>query len=327
LKDSSGKKIETKIYNHIGVDLTNKIYLKDPIKRILLFANGYRPTSLGGDFAQTLTDLEKKGLEYPNTSNMIYPFDRFNYWNPWRSIDDRFKKRINATDVLYADGHFSVSTSNHRSLIDFSALASIYPKRCKNPKKHSCYYTNHDNSLLNGLSQYFSSSKKTYDLLAKKPNRKGFKLRYNQGKIAGRNLLLQLNEIPNKSNNDTISIVAHSMGYAYALGIIDVIRNKINFGGFYIIAPENASSGKVNPKEWKQVWQYGSKLTNIQPYPPCMQDGVAAQFKVNGLSQKKQVFIPKDLYQKQGFFESHFVGNYTWILTIPQGNLGYIKQN
>ena len=327
LKDSSGKKIETKIYNHIGVDLTNKIYLKDPIKRILLFANGYRPTSLGGDFAQTLTDLEKKGLEYPNTSNMIYPFDRFNYWNPWRAIDDRFKKRINATDVLYADGHFSVSTSNHGSLIDFSALASIYPKRCANPKKHCCYHTNSDNSLSSGLAKYFSSSKNTYDLLAKKPNRKGFKLRYNQGKIAGRNLLLQLNEIPNKSKNDTISIVAHSMGYAYALGIIDVIRNKINFGGFYIIAPENAGSGKVNPKEWKQVWQYGSKLTNFYPYPPCMQDGVAAQAKVKGLSQKKQVFIPKDLYQKQGFFESHFVGNYTWILAIPQGNLGYIKQN
>ena len=327
LKDQFGKLIETKIYNHIGVDLSNKIHLHDPIKRILLFVNGYRPTSLGGDVEQMLLDLEKNGFEYPNSSNLIYPFDRFNYWNPWRSIDDRLKKRINASDVLYADGHFSVSTSNHGSLIDFSMTSGMYPKRCSNSKSHTCYYTNQQNPFSNSLKHFFSKSTRTYDLLAKKPNKKGFKLRYQQGKIAGRNLLLQLNEIPNKSENDTISIVAHSMGYAYSLGMIDVIRNKINFGGFYIIAPENAISGQVYPTEWSQVWQYGSKLTENYPYPPCLQDGVAPQSKVKGLPVANQVFFPKSLYKKQGFFESHFIGNYTWILDIPKGKLGYIKQN
>ena len=327
LKDTYGNKKGTKIYNHLGVDLTNKLYLPNPIKRILLFVNGYRPTSLGGDLERMLADLEKKGLEYPNSSNMIYPFDRFNYWNPWRAIDERLKKRINATDVLYADGHFSVSTSNHKSLLDFSALASIYPKRCFNSNKHTCYSTNYDNSFSTGFMQLFNNTTNTYELLAKKPNRKGFKIRYNQGKIAGRNLLLQLNELPNKSQNDTISIVAHSMGFAYSLGIIDVIRNKINFGGFYIIAPENASTGKVKPKEWKQVWQYGSKLTHDFPYPPCMQDGVAAQSKAKGLPSNYQVFFPEILFKKQGFFDSHFIGNYTWILDIPKGNVGHIKQN
>jgi hypothetical protein len=258
---------------------------------------------------------------------MIYPFDRFNYWNPWRAIDERLKKRINATDVLYADGHFSVSTSNHKSLLDFSALASIYPKRCFNSNKHTCYSTKYDNSFSTGFMQLFNNTTNTYELLAKKPNRKGFKIRYNQGKIAGRNLLLQLNELPNKSQNDTISIVAHSMGFAYSLGIIDVIRNKINFGGFYIIAPENANTGLVNPNEWKQIWQYGSKLTHDFPYPPCIQDGVAAQSKVKGLPTKYQVFFPESLYNKQGFFESHFIGNYTWILDIPKGNVGHIIQN
>ena len=327
LKDQFGKRIETKIYNHLGIDLTNKIHLHDPIKRILLFVNGYRPTSLAGNIEQMLLDLDKNGLEYPNSSNMIYPFDRFNYWNPWRAIDDRFKKRINATDVLYADGHFSVSTSNHGSLVDFSLLASIYPKRCLNSNKHTCYYTNYENSLKTSLKQFFTNSISTYDLLAKKPNKKGFKLRYQQGKIAGRNLLLQLNELPNKSENDTITFLAHSMGYAYSIGIIDVIRTKINFGGFYIIAPENPVSGAVNPTEWKQVWQYGSKLTNENAYPPCLQDGVAAQAKVKGLPVAHQIFFPKDQYKKQGFFESHFIGNYSWILDIPKGKLGYIKQN
>jgi len=327
IKNSKGGKKETKIYNHIGINLTNKIALKDPVNRVLLFANGYRPTSLGGDVNQMFDDLQKHGIEYPNSSNMIYPFDRFNYWNPWREIDERIVKRINATEVLYADGHFSVATSNHASLLNFSTLAGIYPKRCINPKKHICYKTTQNNGFSTSITSWFNSSDNTYDLLARKSNKKGFKLRYNQGKLAGRNLLLQLNELPNSSQNDTISIVAHSMGFAYSLGIIDVIRGKINFGGFYIIAPENASAGKVFSKEWKQIWQYGSKLDVSSPYAPCLQDGVAAQTKVKGLPNSNQIFFPEELYKKQGFFESHFIGNYTWILDIPKGNRGFIKQN
>ena len=327
IKNSKGEKKETKIYNHIGINLTNKIALKDPVNRVLLFANGYRPTSLGGDVNQMFDDLQKHGIEYPNSANMIYPFDRFNYWNPWREIDERIVKRINATEVLYADGHFSVATSNHASLLNFSTLAGIYPKRCFNPKKHICYKTTQNNGFSTSITSWFNSSDNSYDLLARKSNKKGFKLRYNQGKLAGRNLLLQLNELPNSSQNDTISIVAHSMGFAYSLGIIDVIRGKINFGGFYIIAPENASAGKVFSKEWKQIWQYGSKLDVSSPYAPCLQDGVAAQTKVKGLPNSNQIFFPEELYKKQGFFESHFIGNYTWILDIPKGNRGFIKQN
>lgn len=327
LKNKLGKKITTKIYNHIGVDLTSKISLQDPVKRVLLFANGYRPTSLGGNFDELFNDIKNHGVEYPNSSNMLYDFDRFNYWNPWRAIDEQLKKRMNATDVLYADGHFSVATSNHESLIGFSTLAGIYPKRCDNLKKHTCYFTTKKNSVTSNIFSWLNPSNNTYDLLAKKPNKKGFKLRYTQGKIAGRNLLLQLNELPNNSLNDTISIVAHSMGFAYALGIIEVIRHKINFGGFYIIAPENASMGKVNINEWKQVWQYGSKLSAHNSHPPCLQDGVAAQSKVKGLPVNNQLFFPKNVYRKLGFFDSHFIGNYTWILDIPLGKTGYIKQN
>jgi hypothetical protein len=63
------------------------------------------------------------------------------------------------------------------------------------------------------------------------------------------------------------------------------------------------------------------------PYAPCLQDGVAAQTKVKGLPNSNQIFFPEELYKKQGFFESHFIGNYTWILDIPKGNRGFIKQN
>lgn len=328
LKDSNNRVIKTKIYNHLGVDLSNKLTIKDPAKRVLLFTNGYRPTSLGGDFKSMLGDIENHGIEYPNSSNIIYPFDRFNYWHPWKKIDEKFAKRINASDIYFADGHFSVATSNHTSVVNFSTLSSMYPKRCPNPKQHSCFRTLSKNTFQNKYAFLFGKkSTSTYDLLATKSNKEGFKLRYDNGKIAGLNLLQQLNELPNNSKNDTLFIVAHSMGYAYSLGIIDVVRNKINFGGFYIIAPENAIAGSVNTKEWKQIWQYGSKYTNDHADPPCLQDGIAAQSKAQGLPVKNHVFIPHQLYTKKGFFDSHFVGNYKWIFEIPEGEQGYIKQN
>ena len=47
----------------------------------------------------------------------------------------------------------------------------------------------------------------------------------------------------NLLNTDSI---AHSMGYTYALGMADVLKDKIPLGCFYIIAPENAEAGEIN---------------------------------------------------------------------------------
>jgi hypothetical protein len=33
------------------------------------------------------------------------------------------------------------------------------------------------------------------------------------------------------------AIVCHSMGYAYALGMLEVLKGKVSFGRLYIIAP------------------------------------------------------------------------------------------
>ena len=133
-----------------------------------------------------------------------------------------------------------------------------------------------------------------------------------------------LNEIPNRSVNDTLFIVAHSMGYAYSLGIIEELRGKIAFGGYYIISPENASAGKVKLEEWGQVWQYGSDFITD---PPCLQDGVAPQTCAGGLSENERVYIPENLYYKKGFFDSHFIGYYEWIFKIPEGQKGRILQH
>ncbi len=310
-----------RVYNHLGVDVTDMLELEDAAKRILVFVNGYRPTSVGHSFEDNFTDIRKNGLEFPNSANLIYNFDRYDYWSPWNNIDKRFKKRINPSETYYADGHFSVTTSNHESLLNFTHLTSIYPKRCKNPKKHVCWRT-----VKNSTGIFGDKTVNSYDLLPKSSNKKGFKERYQNGRIAAKNLLQMFNEIPNKSHNDTIYFVAHSMGYAYSLGMIEELRGKINFGGFYILAPENAAQGKVYLEEWQEVWQYGSKLNKNEKDPPCLQDGVAPQSCAGGLSEAHRAYIPNQFYRRKGFFDSHFVGYYTWIFDIEQGRKGAIKQ-
>jgi len=314
--------VKQQLFNYSGVELTNKIALNDPASRILLFVNGYRPTVFGADLQEAFSVIQQKGLEFPNSDNLLYDFDRFDYWQPWNNIAGLFQKRINPSEVLYADGHFSVATSNYKNILAFTEASNRYPKRCSNPKKHHCYAT------ITTRSNFFGGTKKenTLDLLPLKSNKKGFELRYENGKIAGLNLLQRLNEIPNRSQNDTLFIVSHSMGYAYSLGMIDVVRGHINFGGFYCIAPENARAGKINTSEWKEVWQYGSKLWG-KAEAPCMQDGVAPQQLAQGLSHKKHVSFPKNTYRHRGFFNSHFVGYYTWIFDLKSKDKGFIRQH
>lgn len=320
-KNDNDSLIKEELFNHLGVNLTEKMELKNPVERILVFVNGYRPTSLGSSVGENLSDIQNNGLEFPNSYNKIYTTDRFEYWHPWNEIDQLFKNRINPTNVFYADGHFSVSTSNYKKLVEFTKTSAIYPKRCKNPQRHVCYTTKSIKSKIFGTNEV-----KSYSLLERRSNKKGFNLRRKNGRIAGRNLLQSLNELPNKSNNDTLFIVAHSMGFAYALGMIDVLEGQIQLGSFYIIAPENASAGKIHYSKWKEVWQYGSNFNKTGKDAPCLQDGVAPQFPVNGLPKKCRLYFPKKLYRNKGFFDSHFIGYYTWVMDIPKGKPGHIQQ-
>lgn len=309
---------QQRVFNHTGNEITDKLDIPDPAKRILLFVNGYRPTSIGHTFEENFADIKKNGLEFPDSRNLVYTFDRYEYWRPWNAIDLKFQKRINPSETYYADGHFSVSTSNHRSLINFTTTSAAYPKRCSNKKKHHCY-TNH--SAKNFLG---NRTVRTINMHRTRPNKSGFRKRLKSGHIAGRNIYQMLNEVPNRSENDTIYVVAHSMGYAYALGIIEELRGKIQFGSFYIIAPENASAGEVRLSEWRDVWQYGSRFQKGRGDAPCLLDGVAPQVKAKGLDNSNRVYIPEKLYKKKGFFDSHFIGYYTWVLDIEKGRRGYI---
>ena len=312
---------QQKAFNHVGIEISNKLEIQDAAKRILVFVNGYRPTSVGHSFEDKFSDIRNNGLEFPQSSNLIYSFDRYDYWRPWNEIDLLFKKKINAEEVYYADGHHSVSTSNYRSMLNFTRVSTQYPKKCKNPKGHTCQRTRLPSTGIMG-----DKTVDTYTMLPTNSNVLGFNERKKNGKIAARNLLMTLNEIPNRSDNDTLFLVVHSMGYAYALGMTEELRGKISFGGFYIIAPENASQGKVNPHEWQEIYQYGSKWNAKEKDPPCLQDGVAPQVKVKGLSETNRAFIPDHYYRKKGFFDAHFVGHYTWIFQLKEEQSGFIRQ-
>lgn len=99
------------------------------------------------------------------------------------------------------------------------------------------------------------------------PNLAGFNERRMNGQKAGRNLLadirsqkISMHRDPQNNIIDTLDIIAHSMGYAYALGMADILKGKIPVGRFYIIAPENACSGDIDLNAFEEVWQYGSNL-------------------------------------------------------------------
>jgi hypothetical protein len=123
-----------------------------------------------------------------------------------------------------------------------------------------------------------------------------------------------------------LDIVCHSMGYAYALGMVEALKGKIAFGRLYVIAPENAGSGTVDINQWQEIWQYGADLgrqDGITPDPDDKQDGIAPQTRCGLLPETHRVYIPDGV--TKGFYESHNIENYKWIFTrIPSEN-GYVK--
>lgn len=153
----------------------------------------------------------------------------------------------------------------------------------------------------------------------------GFNTRRNNGKKAAVDLLTKLGTI---SSTTEIDFVAHSMGFAYAQGMLEVLKGevlkgKLTLGRFYILAPENGCSGTVIPGDFKDIWQYGTD-ENKSNTPVYKQDGVAPQCLVVGLPNTKRAFIPTDWYP-QGFLDSHKITNYEWIFNILKpGDQGYV---
>lgn len=235
--------------------------------------------------------------EENESDNLVTSKDRYHYWY---KLDDRFIDTLKPKESYYLDGSLSVKTSNHRNTIRFVK---------------SFYFANHFVNRKDSL--------KRYKRLNVDPNPKGFYYRKEKGRIGGKALLLKLHQ----NQKDTIDIVCHSMGYAYALGMIEVLKEHVVFGNIYILSPENGCQDGADWTQFQQVWQYGSNLDQPNPDPIWEQDGIAPQCEVKGMFydvKHGRAFIPKT-WPKKNFVDSHMPYNYDWIFDrIKKGEAGYI---
>lgn len=269
-------------------------YLKSPEgKNLLLFVNGYRSL------------ISPTFEEYANSDNKVSSGDTYNYWS---GLDADFMNRIGTKKAVYADGHHGIITSNHltQDLFLESLLSSKTAK----------------------IAYQTSGSTLQYVLLSKTKNLGGFQVRINNGKIAAQDMLDKMADgrISFDKQNDTLDIVAHSMGFAYAQGMIEKFKqNNIKLGRYYIIAPENACSGSVTINDFEEVWQYGCNELPVNQGGdfPWEQDGVAPQCEIANMAPYR-VYIPKS--EPKGFVESHMISGYKWIFNRSSTDKGYVRK-
>ena len=306
---------------------------------MLLFINGYDLFRTVPNFNELSEDevleLLDETEELVNTASGITYHDVHDYW----TLTGDFINRLKPSVTLFADGHNSITTSNH-------AMSRKSNKRLKRSKalrnfgrSLTCMIKDKKDSCLND----------TY-------NDAGFRMRMDSGRNSAEVLISKINTgeiVTTKSGlniDQKLDIVAHSFGYAHALGLIErLIEEKgngginINFGRFYILAPENpaTAASAVDLGKFDQVFQYGSSryrnentiVDNRSEDPPEEQDGVAPQAGIpafnNIISENLDFgrsFIPVD-WHKKGFNDSHSSKYYDWIFKrLKKGDRGYVEE-
>ncbi|MBL7892933.1 MAG: fibronectin type III domain-containing protein [Bacteroidia bacterium] len=300
-----------------------KIYLTNimPVKNLLLFVNGYR--------------IDERAIvpvvELPDTKNEIYQADVLNYWS---GMDAAFMNQIGTKNVVYADGHHSISTSNHHLGSGITSQAKFMASM-KSSMKAAGTITNTAIDWATGdvVDAVYCYHRNSCVILDTVPNTGGFITRMTNGMKAGNELVRKINagEVVFNKLTDTLDIVCHSMGFAYAQGMIEMFKlAKIKLGRYYIIAPENACSGTVSLSDFDEVWQYGSNLGMPGQDNMWEQDGVAPQCVVGGIeadpNKGGRVGIPPNAGFTKTFDESHYVKNYGWIFKRALNQAGYVKR-
>ncbi len=316
--------------------LTEWDLTRDPHHSVL-FVSGYRfsyPENVHKDDIYT-SDIVDEGKPY------------------WAGIDDLFKTRLKCANVYYADGHMSITTSNHNW--DNNVEKSMAKFYCSGKgvidAVPSCAveagikYGSNVIELIPIVGAAIKITLVATDVVCSatphlntESNPTGFNIRRQTGANAsGKAFLKKLMANPNIAKNsdgfitDTLDIVCHSMGYAYALGMIDYLKGKVTFGRLYIIAPENAGAGGTDWTQFSEVWQYGS---DENKEPISKQDGIAPQVPCPGIpnlptNKGGRAYIPQDGTVKRGFYSSHTIENYKWIFDklTPTGtnSAGYVK--
>ncbi len=152
----------------------------------------------------------------------------------------------------------------------------------------------------------------------------GFSIRVSGGRDCGKDILDKIKQgVISIDKTTPIDVVSHSMGYAYSLGIIDVLQKAgYKIGWFYCLAPENAGAGYV-PQNIEGIWQYGAdeKAENLKT-----QDLIAPQEAIPG-NVANRSFFPENELKELKCVEIHKVNNYGWIFKYDEKKGGIIKRN
>ena len=237
------------------------------------------------------------------TDNSLELKDKTGYWY---NFDDTIINRFQPVQAIYFDGHHPVSTSMHRT----------------NTRFLKAYF----------FSRFCWFSKKSRWVLNTKFNEKGFKIRIENGKIAGQKLLTYLSENELLDKKVTVDFVNHSMGYAYTLGILEVVQPYIKLGKFLAIAPESGGLQGTDWNQFEEVWQYGSNMDQPNGDVIYLQDGIAPQSPLKNLEKLEEskggrVFIPNEWKKsKKGFLRSHHLKWFQWFFLIKPSDRGYFKR-
>lgn len=235
-------------------------------------------------------------------TNLVMNKDVTGYWY---NFNDTIIKRFEPHQTIYLDGHNTIRTSMQKNFfhIGLSWFASRF-----------CWI-----------------SKKSRWVINPPVNEEGFLIRMTNGAEAGKNYLTSsCNTQKCATIKDTIDIVCHSFGYAYSLGFINAVKDKVAFGKILIMAPESAGYYGVDWTLFREVWQYGSNnLGGASADIICLQDGIAPQVQVYGLEvmipgNGGRLFLPKNA--KKGFLRSHHLSYWSWFFDIKPNDFGYFTK-
>ncbi len=242
-------------------------------------------------------------FEGVTTNNQLHLKDPTGYWYQY---DDTIISRFQPITPLYFDAHHPLSNSMHRKKLRF-LKAYLFSRFC-----------------------WFSQ--KSRWVLNQEFNPEGFQEREDNGKIAGQKVLDYLDSLGLKNKEIKVDFVTHSMGYAYSLGLLEVIKPHVKLGKMLAIAPESGGYKGYDWNEFEEVWQYGSNYGEPDADVIYYQDGIAVQMPLKGIDKLDKnkggrIFIPKNWPKSQkGFLRSHHLNWFQWFYTINPTDKGYFTR-
>ena len=233
--------------------------------------------------------------------NTMYTKDPTGYWYKY---DDTIINRFKPIQTLYFSAHHPISSSVHKTKFN---VAKSYL-----------------------FSRFCWISKKSRWVLNNNYNPEGFELRFSNGQIAGKNVLdyLEKNFL---DSTIKVHIISHSMGYAYSLGLITQIKDRVKFGKMLAISPESAGFKGTDWNLFDEVWQYGCNMGEKDSDVIFYQDGITPQQTLKGLEKVSinkggRIYPPSTWPKKnKGFNRSHNLRWFDWFYTIKEGDRGFFK--